>query len=141
MTTKKEPKIAEDNQRALLIEDDIFCQKVQQHCLIELGYIVEVVGDAKTAIERVGSQFYDLIVLDLGLPDQSGEKVITAARNFLPNLQTPLIVATAHADPYSQQKCLHLGADVVFIKPFTKQTLAKAIDYCHAQFNKAKSVY
>lgn len=117
----------------LLIEDDIFCQKVQSHCLRELGYTVEVVSNAATAIERIEHYVYKLIVLDLGLPDQSGESVIRATREFVTNQQTPLIVATAHADGPMQQKCLYLGADVVFIKPFNKQTLARAIDFCHSR--------
>lgn len=118
---------------ALLIEDDIFCQKVQSHCLRELGYTVEIASDAETAISRVEHYAYQLIVLDLGLPDQSGELVIRATREFVINQQTPLIVATAHADAPMQQKCLYLGADVVFIKPFNKQTLARAIDFCHSR--------
>lgn len=118
---------------ALLIEDDIFCQKVQSHCLRELGYRVEVVSDAEAAINCVEHYVYNLIVLDLGLPDQSGELVIRATREFEANYQTPLIVATAHADGAVQQRCLYLGADVVFIKPFNKQTLAKAIDFCYSR--------
>ena len=118
---------------ALLIEDDIFCQKVQSHCLRELGYTVEVVTDATTAIDRVERYVYSLIVLDLGLPDQSGELVIRATREFVANQQTPLIVATAHANAPMQQKCLYLGADIVFIKPFNKQTLARAIEFCHSR--------
>ena len=118
---------------ALLVEDDIFCQKVQSYYLKELGYTVEVVGDAKTAINRVEHYVYYLIVLDLGLPDQSGELVIRAIREFVTNQKTPLIVATAHADGPMQQKCIYLGADVVFTKPFNKQTLARAIDFCHSR--------
>ena len=128
---EKQPTLEERS--ALLIEDDIFCQKVQSHCLSELGYTVEIAGDAKTAIDRVEHYVYHLIILDLGLPDQSGELVIRATREFATNQQTPLIVATAHADGPMQQKCLYLGADVVFIKPFNKQTLAGAIDFCHSR--------
>jgi DNA-binding response OmpR family regulator len=124
---------ASEEGSALLIEDDIFCQRVQTHCLRELGYTVELVDNAETAINRVEYYAYNLIVLDLGLPDQSGELVIRATREFETNQQTPLIVATAHADGFMQQKCLYLGADVVFIKPFNKQTLARAIDFCHSR--------
>ena len=128
---EKQPALKE--RCALLIEDDIFCQKVQSHCLRELGYNVEIVSDAETAINHIEQYVYNLIVLDLGLPDQSGELVIRATREFKTNNQTPLIVATAHADGPMQQKCLYLGADVVFIKPFNKQTLARAIDFCHSR--------
>lgn len=131
--TNLKKQLALEKRTALLIEDDIFCQKVQSHCLSELGYTVEVVSNAETAIYRIEHHVYNLIVLDLGLPDQSGELVIRATREFDANHQTPLIVATAHADGSMQQKCLYLGADVVFVKPFNKQTLAKAIDYCHSR--------
>ncbi|MEN9449491.1 MAG: hypothetical protein RJA83_105 [Pseudomonadota bacterium] len=96
---------ASEKRFALLIEDDLFCQKVQSHCLYELGYTVELVTDAATAIERVEHNVYHLIVLDLGLPDQSGELVIRAVREFVANQQTPLIVATAHqASRYAHEK-------------------------------------
>lgn len=135
MTIQKETNVFNNDRNALLVEDNIFCQKIGQRYIMDLGYKVQVVGDATTAIERVREQYYDLIVLDLGLPDQSGENVIIAARSFSPNLQTPLIIATAHADSQLQQRCLDLGADIVFIKPFTKQTLAQAIEHCHSQVN------
>lgn len=131
MSIEEQPALEE--RCALLIEDDIFCQKVQSYCLKELGYTVEIASDAETAIYRVKHYVYRLIVLDLGLPDQSGELVIRATREFVTNQQTPLVVATAHADAPMQQKCLYLGADVVFIKPFNKQTLARAIDFCHSR--------
>ena len=140
--SKKKIEVANTIRHALLIEDDVFCQKVQGHCLMELGYQVEIAGDAKTAIQHVINNTYDLIVLDLGLPEQSGEKVITAARSYLSNQQTPLIVATAHADASLQQKCLYLGADVVFIKPFSQKNLAEAIEFCLARFcDLSQSVY
>lgn len=129
--TNLEKQPALEERTALLIEDDIFCQRVQTHCLRELGYTVEVVDNAEAAINCVENYVYNLIVLDLGLPDQSGELVIRATREFEANQYTPLIVATAHADAPIQQKCLYLGADVVFIKPFNKETLARAIDFCH----------
>ena len=122
-----------EERTALLIEDDVFCQMVQSQCLHDLGYTVEIVSDAKTAIHNLEHHAYHLIVLDLGLPDQSGELVIRAAREFDANYQTPLIVATAHANGPMQQKCLYLGADVVFIKPFSTENLAKAIDFCHSR--------
>lgn len=107
-----------------------------------MGYQVELARDAKTALWHVINNRYDLIVLDLGLPDQSGEQVITAARSYLSNQQTPLIVATAHADASIQKKCLYLGADVVFIKPFSQKSLAEAIDFCVAKFcNTSQSAY
>lgn len=139
---KKKLAAANTIRHALLVEDDVFCQKVQGHCLMELGYQVAMVSDAQTAIQQVINNTYDLIVLDLGLPDQSGEKVITAARSYLANQQTPLIVATAHADATMQQKCLYLGADVVFIKPFSQKGLAQAIDFCLSRFSDlSQSVY
>ena len=48
---EKQPTLEERS--ALLIEDDIFCQKVQSHCLSELGYTVEIASDAKTANKKI----------------------------------------------------------------------------------------
>ena len=83
---------------ALLVEDDRLCRKLLKNHLSELGYQVEKAKDAKTAINLINSKAYNLILTDLGLPDQPGATVIQAARQFDFNQPTPVIVCTAHAD-------------------------------------------
>ncbi len=115
---------------ALLVEDDEICRKLLENQLIQLGYQVEIAKNARTAIQFLNSTFYNLVLTDLGLPDQPGEAVIQAARKCEFNQSTPLIVCTAHADGKVEQECLVLGADQVLIKPILAKNLQQAIDEC-----------
>lgn len=118
------------NCNALLVEDDELCRKLLKNHLSELGYQVEIAKDAKTAINLINSKAYNLILTDLGLPDQSGAMVIQAARQCDFNQPAPLIVCTAHANQQLEQECLALGADQVLIKPILPKNLQQAIDEC-----------
>lgn len=115
---------------ALLVEDDPIHQLIHSRFLTDLGYQVEITPNATSAIKQIKTNEYDLILTDLGLPDQSGEVIIQITRDFLANHITPLIVVTAHGSVTAQKKCIKLGADAVVIKPISKKSLAKVIDRC-----------
>jgi CheY-like chemotaxis protein len=115
---------------ALLVEDDGLCRKLLKNHLSQLGYQVEIAKDAKTATNLINSKAYNLILTDLGLPDQPGATVIQAARQCGFNQPAPMIVCTAHADQQLEQECLALGADQVLIKPILPKNLQQAIDEC-----------
>ena len=116
---------------ALLVEDDALQQKVICCYLEKLNYQVDAADDATTAINKLSEKAYFLIVTDLGLPDQSGETVITATRTNSLNQLTPIIVCTAHASREKEQQCLELGANKVLIKPIVKlEILEQAISEC-----------
>lgn len=131
MENNKQEKITKQiSCNALLVEDDGLCCKLLKNYLSELGYQIEIANDAKAAIHFINNKSYNLILTDLGLPDQSGETVIQAARHCDFNQSTPLIVCTAHADQQLEQECLALGADQVLIKPLLPKNLQQAIDEC-----------
>lgn len=81
---------------ALLVEDNAINQKVMNFYLSNLGYRADIVGNANSAIEKIQSKTYDLIIIDIGLPDRPGTDVIEAVRQYQLNLATPLLVWSAH---------------------------------------------
>ena len=113
--------------KALLIEDDKICQKVLCYYLSELGYQIEIAEDAGTAIQLINNKIYTLILIDLGLPDQSGEKVIQALQESNFNQFTPFIICTGHEDQKKKQQHLTLGASDVLVKPILKEMLQEAL--------------
>ncbi|MCZ6914680.1 MAG: response regulator [Rickettsia endosymbiont of Ixodes persulcatus] len=115
---------------ALLVEDDGICCKVLENQLSQLGYQVEIAKNARTAIQFLNTTSYNLVLIDLGLPDQPGDAVIQAARKCKLNQLTPLVVCTAHADGEVEQECVVLGADQVLIKPILTKNLQQTIDDC-----------
>ncbi|MCZ6914944.1 MAG: response regulator [Rickettsia endosymbiont of Ixodes persulcatus] len=113
--------------QALLVEDEAICQKLLENHLLLLDYQIDIVKEARAAIQAINNKLYDLIIIDLGLPDQPGETVIEAIQQCDLNQQTPVIVCTAHADQKIEKKCLALGADKVLIKPILFHVLQETI--------------
>lgn len=119
--------------KALLVEDEYMNQKIMSHFLSQFHYIVEAVDTAEKAIQLIHTKIYDLILTDLGLPDQGGEMIVHQARASDINRLTPLIVITAHANAELQNKCLKFGADEVLIKPISKEILEESIKNCSSK--------
>ena len=113
--------------QALLVEDDPIQQKIIGTMLSQLGYTIDIVGNAKDGICRLQNKIFNLVILDLGLPDLPGEVVIDAVRKCTRNSDALIIVTSAHADKKNQQRCLHFGANTVLVKPIYKEKLEKII--------------
>jgi DNA-binding response OmpR family regulator len=111
---------AKQSRRVLLVEDDCNIKMVYQFFLRKLGFEVCAVSTAREALLRTQQEIYDIMILDLGLPDASGETVISSIREREKGItlnRLPIIVITAHGDDIITTSCLRKGADDVFIKP------------------------
>ncbi|BBB15135.1 two component transcriptional regulator winged helix family [Candidatus Rickettsiella viridis] len=129
---QEQQEIIENHQiikEALVVEDDNICEYLLCNYLSNLDYRVEVANKASAAIQLIQSKPYTLIITDLGLPDQSGEAVIQAARMCELNQATPLIVCSAHGD-LQAKKYLDLGADKVLVKPILEKNLVEVMEKC-----------
>lgn len=100
----------------LVVEDDRGLQKYLKELLLDNGYNVQLAGDGIQALESLGKMEPDLIVLDLGLPNMSGEAVCTEIRKKYPAL--PVIILTAKDSVSDIVQGLNLGADDYITKPF-----------------------
>ncbi|MFZ0219641.1 MAG: response regulator [Candidatus Aquirickettsiella sp.] len=112
---------------ALLIEDDKICQGVMYCHLSNLGYEVDLAENAKIAIQKIQRKKYDLIALDLRLPDQYGTEIIKAVRRTQLNIDTVLLVWSAHLNKKDHEAYLSMGADNVLPKPCCPKYLEKII--------------
>lgn len=116
--------------RALLVEDYAPCERVMSCYLSNLGYQVDCTGDATTAIQRISNKIYELIVLDLRLPDRYGTDVIQAIRQSALNLDAILLLWSAHLNKKNHEKYLVMGADSVLPKPCEPDYLQEIIQNC-----------
>lgn len=102
--------------RILLLEDDARYGDLVRDRLIDAGYIVDLVRSA-SAFQSVASLgTYDLIILDLGLPDGDGLDLIRACRRG--KVQIPILVVTARVAISDKVVGLDCGADDYLAKPF-----------------------
>lgn len=99
----------------LLIEDDAAIRTALIRALTARGHAVDSAGDAMTGLQRLVSQPPDAVVLDLGLPDVPGERLLTMIRAVS---DVPVVVATARDDQGLIVRLLDAGADDFVVKPF-----------------------
>ncbi len=109
----------------LVVEDDTGLQKYLKELLVENGYSVQTVGDGVQALNNLKKAEPDLIILDLGLPNMSGEAVCLEVRKKYPSL--PVIILTAKDTISDIVQGLNLGADDYMTKPFVADELLARI--------------
>lgn len=102
--------------RILIVEDDRALASGLKRSLTSLGYAVDHESDAADAVGLATREAYNLVVLDLGLPNGSGYDVLRAIRRN--GLKTPVMILTARDHVSEKVKALDLGADDYVNKPF-----------------------
>ncbi|MEN9328159.1 MAG: hypothetical protein RI947_967 [Candidatus Parcubacteria bacterium] len=105
----------------LVIEDDDGIQQFLKELLIEEGYSVQIAADGITALNVLKKATPDLVILDLGLPNISGETVCMEIRKTYPEL--PVIILTAKDSVTDIVHGLNIGADDYMTKPFVGEEL------------------
>lgn len=111
--------------RILLVEDDALLGDGTRNSLTHLGFTVDWLQDGRTAMNALGVEQYDAIVLDLGLPQRDGFSLLQAARDK--GLLTPVLILTARDDKSGKLKGFELGADDYVVKPVDMEELAARI--------------
>jgi two-component system, OmpR family, response regulator QseB len=111
--------------RLLLIEDDRMISESLATALHQGGYAVDAVADTQTARLSISHEKYDLILLDIGLPDGSGLDVLRELR--IRRDPIPVLIMTARDTLKDIVLGLDLGADDYMIKPFALEELEARI--------------
>jgi len=103
------------HEKVLVVEDDAAVSETASLLLERAGLSVSCVSDGTQALDEIGRQTYDLIVLDVMLPSMSGFDVCREVRR---TSQVPIIMLTARTDITDVVAGLELGADDYLTKPF-----------------------
>ena len=113
----------------LLAEDNLVNQKVSMRILERLGYTPTLVANGVQALEAVQSRPYDLVLMDVQMPEMDGIEATQAIRNILDAHRQPVIIAmTAHAMGGDRDACLAAGMDDYISKPVRIETLIQRIE-------------
>jgi len=117
--------------RILLAEDNAINQKVALRLLERLGYAADVVGDGRQALARLDHAAYDVILMDVQMPEMDGLEASRAICARWAASERPCIIAmTAEAMQGDRDKCLAAGMDDYIVKPVTLDRLAVALAKC-----------
>ena len=114
--------------RVLVIEDDEGIAAGLRVHLRQHGCVVDSVGSIAEAWRALGAEPFDLVLLDLGLPDGDGAEILRRIRRApeggLPNPALPVLIVTAREQVASRIAGLDMGADDYLVKPFDPDELA-----------------
>ncbi|MBL1406580.1 MAG: DNA-binding response regulator [Hyphomicrobiales bacterium] len=102
--------------RILIVEDNLKLANGLKLLLTDSGYGIDIVGDGESALAAALALNYDLIILDLSLPDISGLKVLEGIR--AKKNAVPVLILTARGSLDDRIKGLDIGADDYMSKPF-----------------------
>jgi two-component system copper resistance phosphate regulon response regulator CusR len=102
--------------RLLLVEDEHDIQAFLRHSLEEAGYQVDAAPDGKTAEKLALEAAYDILIVDLGLPDQDGITLILRLRQI--GVRAPVLILSARRSVDDRVRGLEQGGDDYPTKPF-----------------------
>jgi CheY-like chemotaxis protein len=119
--------------RILLAEDNPVNRKLALHVLQRLGYTADVAVDGVETLEAVLDQDYDVVLMDIQMPQMDGLEATRAIRRELPSERQPRIIAvTANVMKEDRDACLAAGMDDYLGKPFRVEELVAALSKSRA---------
>jgi signal transduction histidine kinase/ligand-binding sensor domain-containing protein/ActR/RegA family two-component response regulator len=116
--------------RVLLAEDNFVNQKVAVNLLRRQGCEVDVAGTGVEALGRIETTHYDLVLMDVQMPEMDGLEAIRRIRERekQTGMHLPVIALTAHAMAGDEERCRQAGMDGYLSKPFDPQRLAEVVE-------------
>jgi osomolarity two-component system sensor histidine kinase NIK1 len=118
--------------KILLVEDNLMNQKVVMFNLKKLNCEITPVANGREAFEIFRKGSYDLILMDIMLPEMNGYQVTAEIRKFekLNNVEKPVTIIALTANTYEndKEKCLTVGMNEYMSKPFSAQQLISTIE-------------
>ena len=116
---------------ALIIDDTKNIRLMLSKCLELEGYKVETADNGKSGLEEALKNKFDLIFLDIKLPEISGTEVLRKLRGQ--NIMTPVIIITAYPTVKNAVDCTQLGAIAYLQKPFTTERIHNVLCELHLE--------
>jgi len=117
-----------DRPHILHVEDMALSRHVTRLILEEMGCRVEGASDGREALEKFAAQPFDLVLMDVGLPDVNGLEVTRQLREVEPSdRHTPVIGLSAHAEEIDSRNAEDAGMDEYLVKPLVEASLCQTI--------------
>jgi GAF domain-containing protein/CheY-like chemotaxis protein/tetratricopeptide (TPR) repeat protein len=114
--------------KILLAEDNAVNQKLALRLLQQMGYRADVAGNGLEAIEAVERQKYDVILMDVQMPEMDGLDATREIRKLLDVTQPRIIAMTANAMQGDREMCLAAGMDDYISKPIRVEELVRSLE-------------
>jgi CheY-like chemotaxis protein len=139
-TTTAEPEAEPRVRHVLVAEDNPVNQRVVQHLLRKRRWSMTVVDDGREAVAAFERERFDLVLMDVQMPEMDGLEAVTLLRSIERRdgrPHTPVIAVTAHAMSGDRDRCLARGMDGYVTKPLRPDALFAHIDDVLARHSQA----
>ncbi|WP_343248798.1 response regulator transcription factor [Diplocloster hominis] len=120
----------------LIVEDECAIAELIQAGFEKAGYAWDYAADGKEAADKIESRAYDLILLDIMLPEIDGYELM----EYIEPLGIPVIFLTAKGTTKDKVKGLRMGADDYIVKPFEIDELLARVDSVLRRYNKGQTL-
>jgi CheY-like chemotaxis protein len=115
--------------RVLVVEDDRVNQLVVMGMLRQMGHCGDCVADGAEALEGLTRQNYDLVLMDIRMPNMDGIEATQRVRRLTdPIARIPIIALTANATTEERLRCAEAGMNDFISKPFRRAELESALE-------------
>lgn len=116
--------------KILLVEDVHMNQRLVIKIMEKWGHDLDIADNGKIAVEKVTKNDYDLILMDIQMPEMDGYQATQLIRSMpdRSKQKVPIIALTAHASHAEAEKCINLGMNAYLAKPFNQQQLQNVIN-------------
>lgn len=116
--------------QVLVADDNVINQRIGVRLLQALGHGGVVVGDGHHVLRALSQRSFDLVLLDVSMPELDGVEALVAWRQREAQQQrrrTPVVMVTGHDMPGDRERFLRSGADGHIVKPLTRDGLLAAL--------------
>jgi CheY-like chemotaxis protein len=128
--TSRAPQETHRSLRVLLAEDNVVNQRLAARLMEKRGHTVVLVSTGREALVALAQEPFDLVLMDVQMPDMDGLEATTAIRRWEQEtgIHVPIIAMTAHTMQGDEERCLAAGMDGYVSKPMKPEDLYAAVD-------------
>lgn len=131
----EEARVQKKHLKILLAEDNVSNQKVVLQMLKRLGYRADIAANGIEVLQALERQPYDLVLMDLRMPEMSGLEATSIIRQRWPDMGPSIIAVTAYALDGDREKCLDAGMDGYISKPIRIEDLSEQLSNIEPRYD------
>ena len=113
--------------KLLMVEDNPINQQVAEQILLPTGIKIDTATNGREAVQMVQEEKYDIVLMDIQMPEMDGYEATEVIRNKLGMTELPILAMTAHAMRGDKERCLKSGMDDYIPKPIDKELMIATI--------------
>ncbi|UPT66830.1 MAG: response regulator [Sphingobacteriales bacterium JAD_PAG50586_3] len=143
VTGRHQVLVADGPLHFLVVDDNDVNRLLTSRVIEKMGYSVDVAVNGEEAVERVNARIYDMVIMDIQMPQMDGIEATQLIReiDLERGLHTPIIAMTAHAMKGDRERYLEQGVDEYISKPFERKQLEEKIEVLTERFERPTQLF